>query len=195
MKTKEVLLLLTENWADWEVSHAISGINPVDDYVVKTIAVDQLPKASIGGLRTEVDYTIEDYDNFDHLAMVILAGGFSWNETHNDIADFLKKIVNQGIPVSAICGTTLFLARHGFLNQVKHTGDSWEYFEEHLKDEAGYTGKENFVSAQVVVDNGFITANETASVEFAYEIFKVLKLFDDEDLAMWYDYFKNGMFR
>lgn len=196
MQKKEVLLLLTDHWADWEVSYVISGINPTEKYVVKTIAIDKLPKISIGGLRTEIDYCLNEYHNFDNLAMLILAGGFSWGQDrHDEITNFVKKTANLNIPISAICGATLFLAKHGFLNHVKHTGDTWEYFVENLKNEASYTGQENFVPAQVVVDNGFITANETASVAFAYEIFKTLKLFDEEALAMWYDYFKNGIFR
>lgn len=31
-----------------------------------------------------------------------------------------------------------------------------------------------YVPAQTVLDGGFITANEMAAVEFAYEIFKIL---------------------
>ena len=40
MKEKEVLLVLTDEWADWEASHAIVGINDSLAYVVKTIAID-----------------------------------------------------------------------------------------------------------------------------------------------------------
>ncbi|MCL2236031.1 MAG: hypothetical protein FWB98_06300 [Defluviitaleaceae bacterium] len=63
MKIREVLLLLTDNWADWEASYAISGVNMVEQYTVKTIAVDNKPKASIGGLRTEIDYILIPYQN------------------------------------------------------------------------------------------------------------------------------------
>ncbi len=43
-----------------------------------------------------------------------------------------------------------------------------------------YNGQLLYVPAQVVVDGGFITANETAAVEFAYHIFKKLKIDSDE---------------
>lgn len=59
----------------------------------------------------------------------------------------------------------------------------------------GYNGQDYYVPAQVVVDKGFITANETASVQFAYEIFKVLKLADAGEIEAWYDYHKNGAIR
>ena len=194
MQKKEVLLLLTDHWADWEASYAIAVINSVEQYVVKTISIDTQPKVSIGGLRTEIDYAIQDYQGFDNLKMIILTGGFSWGENrYDEIADFVKRANASGIPIAAICGATIFLAKHGFLNNIKHTGDTWEYFEENLKNEKGYTGQENFVSSQLVNDNGFITANETAAVDFAYEILRMLEVDTNEEIDLWYDKFKNGM--
>ena len=76
MLVKEVLLLLTDRWADWESSYAVAEINSAEHYVVKTISVDKRPKVSIGGLRTEIDYSIDDYQVFDNLAMIILPDGF-----------------------------------------------------------------------------------------------------------------------
>ena len=196
MQEKEVLLLLTDHWADWEACHAITGINSAPQYTVKTIAIDQQPKVSIGGLRTEIDYVTRDYQNFDKLAMVILTGSYTWGEEHhNEIADIIKKAIDLRIPVAAICGATIFLGKHGFLNDTKHTGDAWEYFQEKLKEEKGYTGQKHFVSAQVVNDNGIITANATAAVDFAYEILQTLKTFTNEEIDAWYDSFKNGMVR
>lgn len=190
--TKEVLVVLTDRWADWEASYAIAVINSVPAYTVKIGAEDKSSKVSIGGLRTEVDHIISDYDNFENLAMVILPGGFSWgDEDHKDIINFLQKAHQFNIPIAAICGATIFLGKNGFLNHIKHTGDDKEFFEA----EPGYNGHENFVSAQIVVDTGFITANETAAVDFAYEIFKTLKVDTPEEIEMWFDKFKNGMVR
>ncbi|MPN00121.1 putative protease YdeA [bioreactor metagenome] len=98
--------------------------------------------------------------------------------------------MDNNIPVAAICGATTFLCRQGFLNNVKHTGDSLELFQ----SQKGYSGESLYIPAQVVVDQGIITANETAAVQFAYEIFKLLKV-DDGVTATWYDNFKNGAIR
>jgi len=194
MQEKEVLLLLTDNWADWEASYAIARINDAPEYVVKTIAVDKESKVSIGGLRVEIDYTLEDYESFDQLGMLILTGSFSWGEhRYDEIATFVKKVNALNIPIAAICGATIFLGKHGFLNEIKHTGDEWEYFQEQLENEGNYTGQEYFVSAQVVHDKGFITANETAALEFASEIFRTLKIDPDEEIDSWYQIYKHGM--
>ncbi|WP_459481637.1 type 1 glutamine amidotransferase family protein [Clostridium saccharoperbutylacetonicum] len=190
----EVLILLTEQWNDWEASYAIAVINSFSDYEVKvkTIAVDDIPKKSMGGINAFVDYSINDYQNFNNLAMVILPGGLSWEENdYNEIAEFIKKIMKLQIPVAAICGATTFLCKYGLLNNVKHTGDSLELF----KNQEGYMGEAFYIPAQVVVDNNIITANETAAVEFAYEIFKRLEIGSEDEMEEWYDNFKNGAIR
>ena len=194
MQKKEVLLLLTDHWADWEAAYAITGISMSEDYEVKTIAVDKEPKVSIGGLRTEIDYTIAEYQNFDRLAMVILTGGFTWTENpYDNIAAFVSKAHQTGIPIAAICGATIFLAKHGFLNNVKHTGDDAEYFNDMLEDEDTYGGHAHFVVAQAVNDGGFITANETAALEFAREIRRTLKTAPEDKIDEWYEKYKNGL--
>jgi len=167
MKTKEVLLLLTDNWADWEASYAISGVNMVEQYTVKTIAVDDKPKVSVGGLRTEIDYTIDQYEDLDNCAMVILTGGYSWREgEHPEIKTFVADAHGKGIPVAAICGATAYLEKHGFID--------------HSDPE------------QVVNKNDFITADERSALEFAREILLTLKAHSDEDVEGWYGYFKNA---
>lgn len=64
-----------------------------------------------------------------------------------------------------------------------------------FQSQSGYNGQSLYIPAQVVVDRGFITANETAAVEFAYEIFKAIKMDSDDEMAEWYDNFKNGAVR
>ncbi|MCL2372400.1 MAG: DJ-1/PfpI family protein [Defluviitaleaceae bacterium] len=182
---KEVLLLLTDHWADWEAGFAIAGIS--QQYHVKTIAIDKLPKASIGGMRAEIDCKIAEYQSFGNLAMVILVGSFSWGEgRHDEIAGFVRDAHATGVPIAAICGATIFLARHGFLDNIKHTGDDAEYFAEMLQGETGYNGQENFTGGQVVSDGGIITATETAAIEFAREIFRMLQTDSNEEIDAWY---------
>ncbi|MCL2376564.1 MAG: DJ-1/PfpI family protein [Defluviitaleaceae bacterium] len=190
MQTREVLLLLTDRFADWEAAYAAAGINLVPQYTVKTIAVTNEPKVSMGGLRTEIDFIIGDYHNLENLAMLILPGGFAWHEgRHDEIADFVRKVREAHIPVAAICGATIFLGKHGFLDKITHTGDDPELF----RKEDGYGGENRYISAQIAVDDGFITANETAAVDFAHAIFGLLKIRSDEDIDAWRNYFKNGM--
>jgi len=187
---KQVLLVLTDMWADWEAAYTLHGINMLDDYEVKTVAADGVPKTSMGGLRVEIDCTIESYTDFSNTVMVILPGGMNWKESrHDEIADFVKKAISHNIPIAAICGATMFLGKHGFLDNVKHTGDDLEFFTK----EEGYNGQNNYIAAQIVSDGGFITANETAALEFAKDIWNTLKIYKEEEVDAWYTSFKNGM--
>ena len=192
MQPKEILLMLTDQWADWEAAYATASLNAFFGYSVKTIATDKEPKVSMGGLQANVDYIISEYSNFANLSMLILPGGASWQEAvHNEIASFVKKVIDSQIPVAAICGATIFLGRHGLLDKVKHTGDELELFTEH----DGYKGQDNYLQAQVVLDGRIITANETAAVEFAHTIFNVLGVDSAEELDGWREHFKNGAVR
>jgi putative intracellular protease/amidase len=112
---------------------------------------------------------------------------------YQEIANFVKKIHESSTPIAAICGATMFLAKHGFLDNIKHTGDELDYFLEEMKNEEGYKGQANFVKAQLINDGGFITANETAALEFAREIFLTLKIGTIDATDSWYDKFKYGM--
>lgn len=188
----EILLFLTDRWCDWEASYAIAVSNAFSDYEVKTVALDKNPKISMGNICANVDYCVSDYTDFTKTAMLILPGGLSWEENeYDEIAEFAQKCRNRNIPIAAICGAATFLCKHGFLNHIKHTGDSLELFQKQTR----YTGEEHYVEAQVVVDNGIITANETAAVEFAYEIFKALKVDSVDEIDQWFDNFKHGTVR
>lgn len=192
MKRNEVLLLLTDRWCDWEASYAVAVINSFSDYSVKTIGISTTNLVSMGGIKATVDYNINSYDLFDQVAILIIPGGLSWEENdYDEIAQFVSKVRNHDIPVAAICGATYFLCKQGFLNNIKHTGDSLELFQ----GVKGYRGEEFYIPAQVISDGGFITANETAAVEFAYEIFKILKVDSDEEMKIWFDNFQNGAVR
>lgn len=130
MIRNEILLLLTDRWCDWEASYAVAVINSFSDYKVKTIGITTTDLVSMGGIKAAVDYNINSYDHFDQVAMLIIPGGLSWEENdYDEIALFVKKIRNLSIPIAAICGATYFLCKHGFLNDIKHTGDSLELFQ------------------------------------------------------------------
>ncbi len=91
--------------------------------------------------------------------------------------------------MAAICGGTLFLARHGFLDTVRHTscGPGW------LKQNApAYRGEAYYVPAPSVTDGGIITANPFGFVEFAADIIRTLDVFLPGFLEFWVRTIKTG---
>lgn len=46
-----------------------------------------------------------------------------------EMEEMVSTALSKSIPVCAICGATTFLCRKGFLNEIRHTGDSREWFD------------------------------------------------------------------
>ncbi|WP_289694979.1 DJ-1/PfpI family protein, partial [uncultured Duncaniella sp.] len=92
--------------------------------------------------------------------------------------------------VGAICNAASFMAKHGFLNAVKHTGNGLEQ----LKIWGGeiYTNPEGYIHTQAVSDNRIVTANGSATLEFAKELLLLLENDTQERIEMYYQFNKQG---
>ena len=190
MEDKMILYVLTEYWCEWECAYAVDYVNAFsENYEVNTISIDGKPQIGMSGIQSIVDYAIPEFDAWDDVAMVLLPGGLTWdNNEYPEIEGLVATAIQKNIPVCAICAATTFLCRKGFLNNVRHTGDSREWFLE--QKEYGYTGEALYEDKQVVYDGGIMTANETAAVEFAYEILNILDVDTQEDRDRWYQDFQ-----
>ena len=191
----EVLLVILDRYADFEITHVAAALNnphvgePV--YRVKTVALEKTPVSSMGGFTTLPDYDLASAPV--DCAAVLLIGGRAWRKPEAaPVADFVWRVRERGALIGAICGATAFLGRHGFLNEVRHTGNALES----IKTVAGehYTGACNYIAQQAVSDGGIITANGTASLEFAREVLVALKAMPQQDIDEWYDYCKLGQY-
>ena len=81
---------------------------------------------SCSGFHTLPDYSFETMPN-DYAALVLI-GGFGWlDELEADkVVPIVRRAIKKGIIVGAICNAASFLAKHGFLNEIKHTGNGLE---------------------------------------------------------------------
>ena len=84
----------------------------------------------------------------------------------------------------------VFLGSVGALNNAKHTANDLN----ELKQYSAYTNEQDFIHRQAVSDNKIITANGTATLEFAQEILKALSVASDEQIKGWYDFHKLGFY-
>lgn len=186
---KKVLVLVTDGFADWEASYVTAEINkPETGYVVQTIAIDKDPKVSMGGFTVLPDFSLQDAPQ--EFEMLIIPGGTGWREEKNQQAkELVGYCFERDIPVAAICDATTFLGIHGYLDHLKHTGNSLPYLKEGAPH---YRGEENYIDAQSVSDGCLITANGSGAVEFSRDILRKLGVLEGEKLEEWYDIFKNG---
>lgn len=172
---KNALFLLLDQFADWEGSYLSSALNQSETWSVKTISVEE-KVVSLGGFSVLVDYIIgsepQDYD------LLIMIGGDSWNNNSNDLLAFVKEAFDKSIPVGAICGAVDYLAKNGFLNSYKHTGNSVYLWNEYKH----YTAANKFIEKQAIKDGKLVTANGTAPHEFTELVFELIEFDTPENI-------------
>lgn len=189
---KEILTFIFDGYADWEGAYICSELNASEtDYVVKTLSFDKEPKKSMGGFRTIPDYSINDYPK--EFAMLLLIGGNAWMEKkNNNIKPVVDYAFQHSIPVGAICGATFFMGENGYLDNRKHTSNTLEFLKLQSPD---YKGESNYIEEQAVSDCNVITANGTATLEFAKEIMLYLKTKPVDKINEWYNFNKMGFYQ
>jgi len=195
MKTrkKTCYLFVFDGFADYETSLAATGIGNSGGYRLKTIAVRKEPVRSMSGVTVVPDFDfmpdtdLEDIDN-ENTGMLILPGGAAWEQGRNElITPLVAHCLLQGIPVAGICGATVFLAELGLLNRAIHTSNSMDYLAAHSNV---YRGQALYRTMPSVRTEFVITANGTASVEFAQDVFDTLGIADDRRVTDWFQYFQ-----
>ena len=188
---KTVYVLLFNGYSDWEIAYVMPELKKSRDYVLKTFTIDGNPVTSVGGLNVSPDTSLQElYANGD-LAAIILAGGEAWEKNEiQGIDELVRKAADENKIVAAICAATTYLGKLGLLDNIKHTSNDLKYLKYYVPE---YKGENNYQPAFAVTDKNIITANGTAPVEFAREIFKALKLYNEEDTEIWFQLFKNGV--
>lgn len=192
---KEVIVVLLNDFADWEGAFIASNLNGGVEpgrakYTVKTLSVTKDPVVSIGGFKVLPDYDIHSIPD-DYVGLV-LVGGMSWFTPDAQlIVPLVKEAIGNNKLVAGICNASVFLGVHGFLNQVKHTSNTLEY----LKQCAGesYTGEAGYINEQAVRDGNIVTANGTGYLEFCREILYALDADTPEKIESSYQFAKVGL--
>ncbi len=194
--SNEILYILLPDFASHEIVYLAQAIasdeyalkeNP--KYVNKIVAPTMEPVKSIGGSRTLPDYSFDAMP--DDYAALVLIGGFGWSTPiAEQVVPIVRKAVEKGKIVGAICNAASFMAKHGFLNAVKHTGNGLGQLK--IWGGENYTNLDGYVHAQAVSDNNIVTANGSAALEFAKELLLLLKNDTPERIEMYYQFNKQG---
>ncbi len=192
----EILYVLLPDYAAHEVvflAQAISSdeyaLKENPKYINKVVAPSMEPVKSIGGFQTLPDYSFDTMP-YDYAALVLI-GGFGWTTPIADqVALIVRKAIEKGKIVGAICNGASFMAKCGFLNYVKHTGNGLDQLISWGGD--NYTNPDGYVHAQAVSDKNIVTANGSASLEFAKELLLLLENDTPERVEMYYQFYKQG---
>lgn len=194
--SREVLYLLLPDYAAHEavyLSQAIASdeaaLKAHPKYVNKVVAPTLDPVRSIGGFRTLPDYSFDTIPA-DYAALVLI-GGFGWATPVADrVVPIVRRAIDSGRVVGAICNAASFMAKHGFLNHISHTGNGLGQLQ--LWGAGNYTNPAGYVHAQAVSDQNIVTANGSATLEFAKELLLLLENDTPERIGMYYQFNKQG---
>lgn len=194
--SNEILYILLPDFASHEMVYLMEAISsdeqqlkPSPKYVNRIVAPTAYPVSAIGGLKVIPDYT---FDNIpDDYAALVLIGGFGWTKPiAEQVLPIIRKAIEKGQIVGAICNGASFLAKCGFLNTVRHTGNGLEQLK--LWGGENYTNPDGYIHAQAVSDKNIVTANGSATLEFAKELLLLLENDTPERIEMYYQFNKQG---
>lgn len=192
----EILYLLLPDFASHEMVYLMEAVSsderqlkPDPKYINKIVAPSLEPVAAIGGYRVLPDYSFHTMP--DEYAALVLIGGFGWTTPAADTAlPIVAKAVESGKIVGAICNGASFLAKAGFLNGVKHTGNGIDQLR--LWGGDNYTNPDGYIHRQAVSDGGIVTANGSGVLEFTKELLLLLENDTPERVEMYYQFNKQG---
>lgn len=190
---KTILFVILDQYADWEVAYLSSAIYMLGNgnYEVKTVSLTKDIVKSIGGFRVVPDYDIQSVPN-DYEGLILI-GGMTWrNPTSQQIKPLVDNALKNNKILGGICDASAFLGTVGALNNVYHTSNDFK----DLKSWAGisYTGEDNYISKQSISDKNIITANGTATLEFAKDVLITLNVAPMEKILDWYNFHKLGYY-
>lgn len=188
--TKTAYLYVLDTMADWEPALLIAELNSgrffrknATGYTVRTLGITKEPVVTMGGVRIVPDMSLEECVAED-AGLLILPGGETWLEDiHAPILDKAKEFLDAEIPVAAICGATLGMARAGLLDHRYHTSNDPGYLKAVCPS---YTGESFYREVPVVTDGRLVTATGIAPLEFTRDVLKVLDVCSDRTLEAWY---------
>jgi putative intracellular protease/amidase len=195
--SNEILYVLLPECATHEgvyLSEAIrcdeQSVRSHPKYVNKVVAPTMEPVRSCSGFLLVPDYSFESVP--DDFAALVLIGGYAWDShTAQAALPTVRRAFEAGKPVGAICNAVAFLAKQGFLNRNRHTGNSVEQLK--LWGGDRYTNESGFAREQAVRDGHLVTANGSAALEFAREMLLLLENEVPARIDSYYHYNKQGL--
>ena len=194
---KKVLYVLLPQFAEHELPYLTQplrsdamAMKEYPKYENKIVAESMEPVEAISGFRLLPDYTFDTIP--DDYAALVLIGGYGWKgEAAERVAPLVAEAIQKGSIVGAICNAASWMASKGFLNDVCHTGNGLEQLQ--LWGGEAYTNAAGYVNAQAVSDKHIVTANGSASLDFACEILSLLENDGPKEIEMYKTFYKMGL--
>ncbi len=186
-------LYILDTLSDWEPGHVLSELHsgrylkdPALRYSMVLCGSTLDPVTTMGGLHMTPDVLIRDIRPVPS-DVLVLPGADTWLDPAQEPAlRMTGRLLDEGIPVAAICGATLGLAHAGLLDNRPHTSNDPAVLKMFCPN---YRGENHYVNEPAVTDGNLITASGLAPVEFAYQVFRRLDVMTPATLEAWHGLF------
>jgi len=174
---KNVYILLYDKFADFEIVQALLLL---EDFDRITVSFKEKMYTSETGFKVLADIKISEV-NPDEVALFIIPGGEPKNlikdpKYEKEVQELNELLINlheRKVNIAAICGGPTFLANSGALNGKNCTGSIKDDEKQYFKDAI-------FQDCDIIRDGNLLTAKGNAFTEFAIEIGKMMKIFENE---------------
>ena len=185
---RPVVVLVFDGYADWEPALVMAQLRDTAKREVLVAGFDRASVTSMGGLRVTPSLGLDEVDPTS-TALLLLPGGERWatgDDPQAQVDATLRAMLERKVPIAAICGGTVALARAGVLAGRAHTSNGPDFLAGVVP---GYAGHALYRDERAVRDQGVITASGLASVAFARAIFAELGLLPEAKRNAWFDAF------
>lgn len=182
--TKRIAVYATDTMADWEFAYLTTHVARARQGKPESCELQFVGDGSgsvrtLGGMPVEPDEDLRNLE-LEGLSILVVPGGDTYDTGHDELLKTVHECEARSIPVAAICGGTLVLARAGLLDRHRHTSNAPEVLES-----TGYQGQHLYQDAPAVSDGGVITAAGIYPVQFTTAVLREIELFPDGLTDAW----------
>lgn len=181
---QQIIVYATDTMADWEYAYLTAAVTGADRirpgrFRIVFAGDTTAPVTSLGGLPVEPEIDLDEIDPATTAAFVV-PGGETYFEGHDRMLATARRMLDEDVPVAAICGATFAFARGGLLDDRRHTSNARVFL-----DSSGYAGGDGFEDAEVVTDRGITTASGTRPVPFTAAVLELSGVYPPEYCDAW----------
>ena len=186
--TPTVLCYVYEQMADFEITLLLNILKQRGGRRVVAISEGRKPVTAQSGLVFQPDMGIDEVsDELAQEAEALIIPGGPIDMERNAICPLIRRRVDAGRLVGAICFAPQFLGRAGVLDDHRFTTSCPPKHIEELGVESPFPWK-NFVQARVLRDGPVITAQGNAFVDFAEAVCDAVGMFESSaECKRWLD--------
>ncbi|WP_028552243.1 DJ-1/PfpI family protein [Paenibacillus sp. UNC451MF] len=172
----QILCFISEDFADFEITLAFHKIKNVGKKEVLCVGYDSNPVVSESGLTYKPDLTLNEVMELKDVEGLIIPGGPIRNQ-QTELTELIRKLDREQKLLAAICNGPQYLGRAGILaNRSYTTSCSAERIIQLGVDDP--FPREQYIEKRVVRDGHVITAKGRAFVDFSFELFDYMNLYE-----------------